>query len=313
MNPSFPTASFPTGEPAGGLDRRRIEHAVAGARVRDLHVTLVGAGSGGFPVMQQLAMLGVRRWDLFDPDVLQPHDLVKHPARRADLARSKVDVAQEWLLDRNPTAEVRSHTADVVTVPELLGGSLARTDLVVCAVDTAGARGFVNERCVEHQVPCATGTVFRTGMGGTVHLYLPGYSGCFACLESWTRTHGHDIDGAADLTGDERHRVYGLGERDYSASGLATDIALVASFHAALCTSLLCAGASPVVPPVTFTWLTFSTRRVPGVFDARFAAERVLLRPQRDCYLRCALPRRSTGTRRPASRHGGRGSGSPWV
>jgi hypothetical protein len=267
--------------------------------VEDLHMTLVGAGSWDFPVRQQLAMPGVRRRDLSDPDAPREHVLVKHPARGVDLGRPKVYVPQELLSDCHPTAEVSSHTADVMTVPELLDASPARTDLVACAVHTAGGRGFVNERGVEHQVPCATGLVFRTGRGGTVHLYLPGRTSCFACWEAWNRVHGYDSDDV-DLTDDEHHRFYGPGGRDYHAPGLASDITLVTSLCAALCTSLLRAGTPTVVPPITLTWLTSGTRRAPGVFDSRPAAERILLRPQRGCRLPCARHRsRETARRGP--------------
>jgi molybdopterin/thiamine biosynthesis adenylyltransferase len=278
----------PSAGSVSALDRRRIEYIVGNPDVDAKHVTLIGAGSGGFPVMQQLSMLGVRRWSLFDPDVLEGHNLVKHPARRADLGRLKVGIAREWLLDRNPTSEVEAHPLDVVQAGDTLSDALRRTDLVVCAVDSAGVRHFINERCVEHRVPCATGLVFRTGMGGTVYLYLPGETGCLTCLETYTQRNGLDLDNRLDLTPDETNRIYGLGEREYSASGLATDIMLVASLHAALSTSLLCGNGSAFVAPLTFNWLTFSTRRVEGVFDARFAAERAILRPQENCYLRCS-------------------------
>src|SRR5690349_8624911 len=101
------------GQPAGALvlDRQRIRHLTGDSPQRS-RVTIIGLGSGGFPVMQHLAMSGWRRFTLIDHDVLEDVNLVKHPARRSDLGRLKADIAAEWLADRNPASEVTALAAD---------------------------------------------------------------------------------------------------------------------------------------------------------------------------------------------------------
>src|SRR5690349_8686321 len=94
------------------LDRERIHH-LTGTGAQDSHIAIVGLGSGGFPVMQHLAMSGWRRFTLVDPDRLESVNLVKHPGLRKDQGRLKVDIAAEWLVDRNPRCEVAVDPRDI--------------------------------------------------------------------------------------------------------------------------------------------------------------------------------------------------------
>lgn len=270
------------------LDRKRIDYLVESEALDDLEVTIVGLGSGGFPLMQQLAMLGIRRWNLFDHDILEAHNLVKHPSPRADLGLPKVEIAAAWLKDRNPQVLVDRHVAEVTTDSDALETAVSRSSLLLCAVDNPGARAFLNEMAVRQKVPCATGLVFRTGMGGSVYMYIPDETGCYACLDHFTDQNDLQLDTVIDLTDDERHHIYGLGQEEYSASGLATDITMIASLHAAMATSLLVGSRSAMVAPLAFNWLTFGMRQVPGAFASRFETERAILRPQSGCYLNCS-------------------------
>jgi molybdopterin/thiamine biosynthesis adenylyltransferase len=166
-----------------GLDSQRIRHLTGGA-TQGSRITIIGLGSGGFPVMQHLAMSGWRRFTLIDPDGLEGLNLVKHPARRADLGRLKVDIAAEWLMDRNPQCEVTVSPRDIFGLDEGERDKLAaESDLIVSATDSNDVRHLVNQLCVQTGTPMTMGLVHRGGTGGTVMCYRPGASGCYACLE----------------------------------------------------------------------------------------------------------------------------------
>ena len=51
------------------LDFDRIAYLLNPDVLWDKVVTIVGLGSGGAPVCDHLSMNGVRRWNLYDPDV----------------------------------------------------------------------------------------------------------------------------------------------------------------------------------------------------------------------------------------------------
>jgi hypothetical protein len=267
------------------LDTARIDYLLDRGDIGSLKVLVAGAGSGGAAVVERLAMCGVSNWALFDPDVLEPVNLVKHPARRIDLGRRKVDVMAEWISDRNPKAEVRTYAADV-TVDPAFGAELATTDVVVCAVDTASARSYLNAACVNAGRPAVFGSVFRTGLGGEVYAYLPGETGCFDCKLKYVMTSGTDIEDWLELTSEETRRIYGVGEKEFAASGLAVDIAVVAGLHAHYLMSLFGSRSSRYLSAPAANWITIGLRSVPGLFPM-YHIDRLRLKPRRDCHLRC--------------------------
>jgi len=269
------------------LDTGRIDHLLDGFDVGQVEITVVGLGSGGASAVQPLAMSGIRRWHLFDPDVLEPVNLVKHPATRPWLGRPKTEAVKSWILDRNPEAQVEAYQEDV-RAGQAFAKAAASSALVLCAVDDPAARSWLNAQCVELRRPCVTGSVIRTGLGGQVYLYVPGETGCFSCMQTVADRNGANLEDALDLTEEERRHRYGLGEANFTTSGLAIDIGMVASFHAHMAWSVAVGGRSRYVPRLNFNWLTVGIRPERGVFAAHYETKRLLVKPQRDCVMGCS-------------------------
>ena len=270
-----------------GLDTSRIDYLLDQSAAAAVTVTVAGVGSGGAAVVQDLAMCGIRNWHLFDPDILEPQNLVKHPALRRDIGRPKVDIMAEWLADRNPAASVRVHQENVID-SQAFDKAVADSDIVVCATDTRKGRRYVNECCVAARKPCTTGSVLRTGLGGEIYLYVPGVTGCFACLEQYCDANNRNLEDLVPLTDEENAHRYGLSEQDFAASGLITDIAMIASLHAATTLAAVVGGHTEYLPPPRFNWLIFGLRELPGAFDAPYSVTRLVLGPQDDCEVHCA-------------------------
>jgi molybdopterin/thiamine biosynthesis adenylyltransferase len=258
------------GQPAGalGLDRQRIRHLTGNSPQRS-QVTIIGLGSGGFPVMQHLAMSGWRRFTVIDHDVLEDVNLVKHPARRSDLGRLKVDIAAEWLADRNPASEVTALPANFLELPATdVDKIMAESDLVVSATDSNEARNVVNEFCVRTCTPMTMGLVHRGGTGGTVMAYRPGRSGCYTCLQDVADAlDGLPSDHDFPVTGEESEQIYGRSVISYGVAGLSADIALVAAFLAQVTVRELLSieeAAETVLPPMEMTWIAVQIRSADG-------------------------------------------------
>ncbi len=95
----------------------RIQHLFSPEQLHDKLVLQVGVGSGGAPVNEHLTMNGVRRWVLFDPDVYDEINLVKHPHERSAIGQLKVENQKHWIVDRNPSADVEVYAEDVMNAP----------------------------------------------------------------------------------------------------------------------------------------------------------------------------------------------------
>lgn len=215
------------------LDRERINH-LTGSGTQDSRITIVGLGSGGFPVMQHLAMSGWRKFTLIDPDKLESINLVKHPGLRKDQGRLKVDIGAEWLTDRNPRCEVMVHPRDIRELGEPDMNRLAEeSDLIISATDSNPVRHIINDLCVRTRTPMTVGLVHRGGTGGTVMAFRPGVSGCYLCMETASEgLEGLPTDQDYPQSREEQDMIYGRGQRNYALAGLSADISIVSAIHA---------------------------------------------------------------------------------
>ena len=214
------------------MDFDRIRYIITPEELENKTVIVVGVGSGGAPVVQHLAMSGVRNWVLFDPDVLDEVNLVRHPGMRRDIGRNKVTIMAKWLQDRNPGCEIQEFPENILDSTDF-ERQVKRADLVLSATDTLSVRQFINRICVRHATPCITASVFRTAVGGEVYSYIPHETGCYQCLNTVSNKLGwSQIENAVEMTDDEQHRIYGLGEEEYRASGLSMDIGIISAIMA---------------------------------------------------------------------------------
>lgn len=263
------------------LDFSRIEHLLSPEALGKKIVLQVGLGSGGAPVCDHLTMNGVRNWILYDLDTLQSVNLVKHPRLRTDLGRAKVDIQREWIMDRNPEAAVTVRSEDIFQATEF-DEFAERADLILCCADSKAVRLYINEVAVRHRKPCITASVFRQGFGGEVYAFVPGYSGCFECMDSYAAREGLNINESMDPTAEEEEKIYGMNLPDFQASGLSLDISATALIQARMALDLLLDGRPGFSGG---NWIIHFNRRVPGIDESgRLKATRpMLLRPVKGC------------------------------
>jgi molybdopterin/thiamine biosynthesis adenylyltransferase len=263
------------------LNFSRIEHLLSPAVLEGKVVLQIGLGSGGAPVCDHLTMNGVRNWILYDPDTLQDVNLVKHPRSRCDLGRLKVEIQREWILDRNPVAKVTTRPQDVFNAPSI-PEDFRTCDLVLCCADTRAVRLFANTLAIEHKKPCVTASVFRQGFGGEVYAYVPGYSGCFECMEKVATQMGLNINLAIQPTAAEQQTIYGMNLPDFQASGLSLDINAISLIQARMALDILIDGKPGYSGA---SWVIHYNRSIPGVESSgRLKTARpMLVRPQKEC------------------------------
>ena len=268
---------------SASLDFDRIRYLLNPEQFSDIRVTVVGLGSGGAPACDHLVMNGIRQWDLYDPETLDAVNLVKHPRMRHDLGRPKVEIQKEWISDRNPDAQIKAFAEDVMESPSF-AESVRGSDLVLCCPDKRGVREFVSDVCVKMSVPFVAASVFRTGIGGEIYGCVPGRTGCYRCLQLYTMANNMNVsDDALGLTEEEERRVYGLGERDFQASGLSMDIQMIAMIQVRMALSMLLRHSTGGMSRLKANWIIFGNRPAKGIFERHFEAHQFLLKPQHSC------------------------------
>lgn len=253
----------------------------------DARVLIAGCGSGGSQVALQLAMAGIRKFALFDSDVLEAENVIRHVCGRRYLGQLKVDALADVLHDRNPAIEIARHNVDLMDCADL-ANHVQQSSVVVLATDNEPTRYRLNQQCVEAKTAFVVGRVFTRGIGGEVFSYRPGESGCLACLEIvLERTKYRDGVREIDLVSDEeREKLYGMEITEIKDSpGLNVDISFITCFHTRFVLDAI-ARTLPerpkFLPPIENNYLVWGNRPV-HPFRKHFELQRIELHPQQGC------------------------------
>jgi molybdopterin/thiamine biosynthesis adenylyltransferase len=255
----------------------------------DARVLIAGCGSGGGQVALQLAMAGIRKFALFDSDMLEAENVIRHVCGRRYLGQAKVDAVADVLLDRNPALEIERHPVDLMTYTDLVD-QIRRSSVVVLATDNDPTRYRLNEVCVQTKTPFVIGKVFTRGIGGEVFAYRPGEGGCIACLESvLERLPYRDGVREIDLVSkDERQKMYGMEIPEIKDSpGLNVDIAFITAFHTRFVLDTIArtlAERPKFLPPIEKNYLVWGNRPT-HPFTKHFELQRIQVHPQQGCLI----------------------------
>lgn len=252
--------------------------------LRDLHVVVVGVGSGGSTVALELAKAGVGKFTLVDPDEIEETNLIRHECDDRYLGWNKAEGVADLIAHRNPRARVDAFAADAFDAAVDLEHVVSDAALVAACTDGERAKHRLNRLCLEQQVSAVYGGVYEGGVGGEIVRVRPDHDeACYACVTSVLKE-------AAPITGADGELDYGLIDADgvlHGAPGLGLDVRLVAALHAkiALMTLLTDAGAGEAGAPldVPANAVLFGTAPVNGLFAGHFATVLMNVAPQTGC------------------------------
>jgi hypothetical protein len=155
-------------------------------RLQKISVGIVGVGGTGSIVLEQLAHLGVKRFLVIDPDVVERTNLNRLVgASEMDISKTKVETAASHAERINPNANVETIFGSVLLAS--VAQRLASTDFVFCCTDSHGSRAVLNQFAYQYLVPTIDmgvaivadhGTISH--IAGRVQMLAPGL-GCLVC------------------------------------------------------------------------------------------------------------------------------------
>lgn len=152
-----------------GWDQERLAAATA---------VVVGVGALGNEAAKNLALAGVGRLILCDPDTVEVANLSRTVLfTEDDVGRPKVDAAADSLARLSPGTDVVARRADLAAGVGL--GELADADVVLGCLDTLRARMRLLGRCALAEAALVDGGTVP--WGGEVRLRLAGDEACYAC------------------------------------------------------------------------------------------------------------------------------------
>ena len=106
----------------------------------DARVHLIGCGSVGSTVAENLARCGITKFTLWDFDEVEPHNLANQMFRKKDIGKAKVDALQDILLEINPDI-----IDDIELKPEGWQGKMLSGYIFLC-VDNIDLRRKIVEQ-----------------------------------------------------------------------------------------------------------------------------------------------------------------------
>ncbi len=147
-------------------------------RVQEAMILVVGAGAIGNEVLKNLALLGIGRILIVDPDTIEASNLSRSILfREHDLGRPKAEVAARAIRQINPQVEVIPF---IGRIEEVFGlGVWRRIDVVIGCLDNRAARYYVNRTARLAGSPWINAGI--GALNGQVQVFLPGEHACYEC------------------------------------------------------------------------------------------------------------------------------------
>lgn len=122
----------------------------------DKHITIIGLGNIGSHVALSLARMGIRRFTLFDPDIIENHNLSSQSYTRRSIGMAKVDAIKEQIIDIDALIEVTA-------LKEKYTPGTTATDIIIIGVDSLEARRNISESLIKNTY---TGMIIDGRIGG---------------------------------------------------------------------------------------------------------------------------------------------------
>jgi molybdopterin/thiamine biosynthesis adenylyltransferase len=187
------------GENPGSAERFDRQVRAFGANgqqvLNRMSVAIVGLGGTGSVLAQQLAHLGVRRFVLVDPDVVETTNLNRVVgASENSVGSKKVDVSNSLIANIAPSAEVVTISTSVIT--ETARKHLCQADCVFLCTDSHTSRAFVSELAYQYMIPAidvgvsvSASSETVSAITGRTQMIGPG----LPCLLCCNAVHSHRI------------------------------------------------------------------------------------------------------------------------
>lgn len=159
------------------------------AIVSEITVAVVGTGGTGSVIAQQLAHLGVPRFILVDPDVVEATNLNRLVgAKPTDIGQRKVEIAVRQIRNINPAAEIITRAGDIVDEGNV--SALYGADFIFLCTDSHASRAVVGQVAYQFLIPCIDMGVSITvrhnaitHVTGRVQMLAPGLP-CLVCTQA---------------------------------------------------------------------------------------------------------------------------------
>jgi len=161
-------------------------------RPRGGSVLIIGVGSVGSYLADELAYLGIRLLSLVDKENLADENIIRHVLKKPDVGKPKATTLAKEIGAGFPPCTTKGLDVDFLGLDEQDQlGLINQVDLVVGATDNDDCQRRINELCIRTAKPAVypafwSGENIIDAEAGHVLRVIPGESGpCYACARNW--------------------------------------------------------------------------------------------------------------------------------
>jgi hypothetical protein len=187
----------------------------------DKRIAVVGCGSVGSFMCDELARCGITQFTLIDPDVVEWANLTRTIYGHADTGAKKVDALARHLTSIFPDIRIQTHACEIQSLGNQLEPIFQNFDLVIASVDDPRGNGLLDRLCYSLEIPSVFVGLYKGAKGGEVIAVKPTSTPCFGCATGGTR------DALADLVNVREIQR----DRDYGTNKLMAEVALGSDIH----------------------------------------------------------------------------------
>jgi molybdopterin/thiamine biosynthesis adenylyltransferase/proteasome lid subunit RPN8/RPN11 len=181
-------------------------------------VLLLGAGSVGSVMAEQLVRSGVGRLAVLDPEPVEAANVSRTVYEAGDIGMPKPTALARHLLQINPALRLETFDASVQDVDQAeLASQIESATLVVAATDDPEAQLRVNRLAYQHATPALYVGLTAGAQGGEAIVVVPEATPCYLCATVIR----HEAPGTEELSRDV----------DYGSGRLKGEIALGCDIH----------------------------------------------------------------------------------
>jgi molybdopterin/thiamine biosynthesis adenylyltransferase len=153
--------------------------------LRGRRVVIIGLGALGSEVAVLLARNGVGIFDIFDLDVFELGNSIRHAADIYYIGERKTQVASQLILRSNPDAIVNAYDMDVLDDVDTLEKVLTNADLCIVLTAEDNVDYMINDHFAsKFKIPFIFGRVSTGAMSGSIQVVEADTTACLRCLSA---------------------------------------------------------------------------------------------------------------------------------
>ena len=142
-------------------------------------VTIIGCGSGGGAIAENLVKAGIQKFVLIDPEILETENIFRHNCTLRDIGLKKTYALKKRLQEINPQITFQVINEKIDSIKENVDLAIKDSDIIINA--TGSSENLINHYCYSRNITAIHAKVYPFGFGGEVISVIPEIHPCFEC------------------------------------------------------------------------------------------------------------------------------------